>query len=297
MNKSDKKQFKLILGAGNKDLDEISKIVKVYSLAGADVVDMNPSADVLDKVIVASESKMQYCVSYTVSGDIHSQKAVIYNSKCNKCGKCVQICPENAIKFCNDLVILDEKKCIGCEKCKCSAITYSSDAAQNNWKNFKQLVKTYPIKIVELHISSKNREEILQKWKYVLDNFDGYYSICINRTFYSNEQLIKMLDEMISMTDKDKVIIQADGAPMTGGENDFKSTLQAVACADLVSKLGVKIFISGGTNAKTVELANLCELEYEGISVGSYARKIIKNKHFDEALLIAKKLVETVKNG
>ena len=41
---------------------------------------------------------------------------------------------------------------------------------------------------------------------------------------------------MINKISNKKLIIQADGYPMSGGENDFNSTLQAVACADVINK-------------------------------------------------------------
>ena len=48
-------------------------------------------------------------------------------------------------------------------------------------------------------------------------------------------------------------MVQADGAPMSGGSDDYRTTLQAVAMADIVDKANITpyIFISGGTNSKT----------------------------------------------
>ena len=62
--------------------------------------------------------------------------------------------------------------------------------------------------------------------------------------------------------------------------------------------------ISGGTNAKTAELAKMCNIKYNAIAVGSYARKIVREyidredfleneEVFNSALKIAKELVET----
>ena len=39
----------------------------------------------------------------------------------------------------------------------------------------------------------------------------------------------------------------------------------------------------------------MCSLKYNGISVGSYARKIIKDKPKEEAIIVAKKLIEACK--
>ena len=93
---------------------------------------------------------------------------------------------------------------------------------------------------------------------------------------------------------------------MSGGEDYFKTTLQAVAAAELFqdAKLAAYTIISGGTNSKSAELAKLCGLSIEGVAIGSYARKIVKplidredflrNKEvFNEALSIAENLVNT----
>ena len=63
--------------------------------------------------------------------------------------------------------------------------------------------------------------------------------------------------------------------------------------------------LSGGTNSRTAELARMCDIDYNGIAVGSYARKIVSNYvssddflqnelKFNQALEIARKLVQTV---
>lgn len=102
-------------------------------------------------------------------------------------------------------------------------------------------------------------------------------------------------------------IVQADGFPMSGGKDDYKTTLQAVATAEIVqnAKMPVYIMLSGGTNSKTAELAKLCGINYNGIAIGTFARKIVnryieredflKNDYiFNEALNIARSLVGNV---
>jgi len=36
------------------------------------------------------------------------------------------------------------------------------------------------------------------------------------------------------------------------------------------------ILLSGGTNGKTGEMARLCGVPYQGVSIGTHARKIVK---------------------
>lgn len=119
--------------------------------------------------------------------------------------------------------------------------------------------------------------------------------------------MIERIKSMIAKRKDYLTIVQADGFPMSGGKDDYKTTLQAIATAEIVqnAKLPVYIMLSGGTNSKTAELAHLCGIKYNGIAVGTFARKIVskyidrddflRNEYvFNEALQIAKKLVDTV---
>ena len=94
----------------------------------------------------------------------------------------------------------------------------------------------------------------------------------------SDEGLVKRITEMIKDRAPYTTIVQADGFPMSGGSDDYKTTLQAVATAEIVqnANLPVYLMLSGGTNSKTAELAKMCGIKYSGVAVGSYARKIVK---------------------
>ena len=73
------------------------------------------------------------------------------------------------------------------------------------------------------------------------------------------------------------VIIQADGNPISGGSNDYKSNLQTLAFAELIRNSGINsiLILSGGTNEKTLEFAKLCNIDINGVAIGSYARKLV----------------------
>jgi hypothetical protein len=95
---------------------------------------------------------------------------------------------------------------------------------------------------------------------------------------------------------------------MSGGEDDYNTTLQAIACADVVNKkfnmridkkrgldkLGkpkisskkiykdindadnIPILISGGTNSFSKELAEKAGVRINGVSIGTFARDLIE---------------------
>jgi hypothetical protein len=106
---------------------------------------------------------------------------------------------------------------------------------------------------------------------------------------------------------------------MSGGEDDFNTTLQAIATADVLNKrFNMKLrkrtntliykkinevdqLLSGGTNSLTAELAKQTGVKFQGASLGTFARQIVKeiveDKNFynkdliSKGYLIAKELV------
>lgn len=335
-----KKCFKLICGAGNENLDEVEKLVALYAKAGCRFFDLSANEEVLkaaqrglDFSIPKEEQKdYHFCVSIGTKNDMHMQKAKIEAEKCLGCGKCVEICPQNAIKgkgerekeksrvglLSHQHEIVD-KKCVGCLKCKkiCArnAISFHPHptlSPQGRGHNLIHLFTYSPVHLscIELHASDTNETEADEIWKYLNENFDGMLSICLSRTKLSNEQILNRVKRLIKNRKPYTTIIQADGSPMSGGEDNFKTTLQAVAMAELIqgvndTNLPVYVLLSGGTNSKTAELARLCGVDFHGIAVGSYARKIVKNyieredflknkAIFNEALKTANGLVNSL---
>ena len=117
-------------------------------------------------------------------------------------------------------------------------------------------------------------------------------------------KLKKRIENMLDIC-PGRMIVQADGIPMSGGNDDFRTTLQAVACADIVDKfaLPVHILLSGGTNSQSIKLSQACSVPYAGVSIGTYARHLIyefiNNPKFPEKSVLdaavnkAKLLVDT----
>ena len=64
---------------------------------------------------------------------------------------------------------------------------------------------------------------------------------------------------MLSIRKPYTTIIQADGIAMSGSDDKYGTTLQAVATAQLFQNANFPVYImmSGGTNTKSIELAHL----------------------------------------
>ena len=342
------KYFKMICGAGNENLEEVKRLTMIYTLAGAKGLDISATPEVVKSCVegidrafdisgslgIKLKTRPYIMVSVGMPGDHHVRKAFIDPTTCIKCGLCVApVCPTEAIEpieIGKEVAYVIEEKCIGCGDC--SAICPRDDIISYT-HNEKGLEEVLPKCIelgaenIELHAAIAEDEYIMKEWDIVnRANPNGHNSMCLDRLHLGNfglEHRIKQAKEIMG----DRLIIQADGYPMSGGEDNYNTTLQAVSTADVVNKAfnmklnkrtnelyylkkrKVNILMSGGTNSLTSKLAKQSNVNFQGVSIGTFARNLIyKNiklnynyddegfytdmKNIKEAYQIAKTLVE-----
>ncbi len=299
--------FKLVCGAGNEDCESVKRLVFVYAKAGCRFFDLSARKEILasakEALNLAQVNDAMLCVSVGIKGDPHITKAKISGSKCIKCGNCFRNCPNDAIYY---SIIIDEKKCIGCGSClkKCPTGAISMFDKDVNVKEILPYMVQNGVEVLELHIMGHDKNDLAKKWNVINECKPKFASICIDRENFGNKEALDRIREMISVREPYTTIIQADGIPMSGADDTYKTTLQAVAMAEIIQNANfpVHIMISGGTNSKTSALAKLCDINYWGIAVGSWARKIVKeqicandfwtNENLqNEAVKIAKQLI------
>ncbi len=300
------KCFKLVCGAGNEDALEVEKLVALYSKAGCKFFDVSAKPEIIDAAKKGLQDREGYiCISVGIKGDPHVRKAQIDYEKCAGCHKCEEICPQKTIKRCK----VKTARCIGCGKCY-SVCTHGAISFLSKNKDLREVLPPLiekGIDCIEFHVMGEDESGIYEKWDYINSVYDGLLSICTARGHLSEEKMISRIERMAAIRKPYTTIVQADGFPMSGGKDDYKTTLQAVATAEIVqnAKMPVYIMLSGGTNSKTAELAKLCGINYNGIAIGTFARKIVsryieredflKNDYiFNEALNIARSLVGNV---
>ena len=273
--------FKLVCGAGNEDAESVKRLVYIYAKAGCKLFDISARKEILSAAKegqrLSGKSDLTFCVSVGIKGDPHIKKAKISESKCIKCGNCFRNCPNDAIY---SSILIDDKRCIGCSKCleKCPTGAISMEEKDVDISEILPYMVNNGVDIIELHIIGHDKNDLDKKWKIINDCNPKYASICIDRQKFGNEEVLKRVKGMISQRKPYTTIIQADGIPMSGCDDTFKTTLQAVAMAEIIQNadLPVYLMISGGTNSKTAELAKLCGINYWGIAIGSWARKIVR---------------------
>lgn len=308
----EKKCFKLVCGAGNEDADEVEKLVTIYSLAGCNFFDVCAKPEIVDAAKsglkrAGIEKDRYLCVSVGIDGDPHITKAKINSELCVNCGTCKQICPHEAVLNDNSFII-NEERCIGCGQCSkiCPVDAIEMNSKIVDYNEILPLLISKGIDCIEFHAISDDEKDVDEKWEMINNLYDGMLCISLDRSGLGDKKLVERVSRMISKRKAYSTIIQADGIAMSGNDDEFSTTLQAVATAQLFqnSNLPVYIMMSGGTNTKSTQLAKLCSVFPNCIAIGSYARKIVKeylkkedlfddNKLLDEAVNIAKKLVDT----
>ena len=307
-----KKCFKLVCAAGNEDAEEVERLVYLYSMAGASFFDVCAKSEIVDAaksgIMKSGIEKDRYiCVSVGTTGDPHISKARILPEMCKNCAECAKICLQEAIIFENKIYNVKEKRCIGCGNCikTCSHKAIELYNIEQDISNILPSLIQKDIDCVELHACGCDDFEVFSKWEEINKRYKGMLSICIDRSNLGNKAMVNRLKKLLISRKPYSTIIQADGSPMSGFDDDFKTTLQAVATAEIIQNenMPVYIMLSGGTNSKTAKLAQMCGVNANGVAIGSYARKIVRDYIvrddfytdtyvLNDALQIAKKLVD-----
>jgi len=280
---------KLVCGAGNEDTDSVKKLVYIYAKAGWKIFDISARGEILsaakEGLELAEVKDAHICVSIGIKGDPHISKAEVNNSVCIKCGNCAKNCPNGAIYPQNIYPkniypIIDDKKCIGCgictKKCPVNAIKmYEKDIDVK--KILPELING-GAEILELHVTGNDENDLEKKWQIINECRPLFASICIDRENFGNKDMVSRISKLLETRNDYTTIIQADGIPMSGSKDDYKTTLQAAATAEIIqnANLPAYLVVSGGTNSKTAELCKLCNIYPNGIAIGSWARKIVR---------------------
>ncbi len=307
-----KKCFKLVCGAGNEDEDEVEKLVTVYSRAGCQFFDVCAKSEIVDAAKRGLEragikENRYLCVSVGIDGDPHITKAVINKEKCIQCGKCKGICPHDAVSSVYGEYNVKKERCLGCNQCLkvCPASAISMVTQLQDYKEVLPKLIVKGIDCIEFHAISEDEADVDDKWNQINELFDGMLCISIDRSELGDRKLKERVKRLLSKRKPYTTIIQADGIAMSGNDDEYGTTLQAVATAQLFqnAKMPVYIMMSGGTNTRSTELAKKCGVNPHCIAIGSYARKIIKRylempnlfddeKAMSEAVKISKSLVD-----
>ena len=288
--------FKLICGASYQHLPAIRNLALIYTLAGADCIDMAPDPatiaaaheGIAAAIKLKSDSRFQarsplVMVSFNDGEDPHFRKAIFDPQLCpTDCPKpCEKVCPTTAIQFSNDYNGVISDLCYGCGRCLPLCPVQIIDTREQVYfpEDIFEQVLDGKVNAIEIHTQPDRTQEFAAFWQRLSPIISKLRLVAVSFPDCDNlrEYLMSLLE---GMTPKPRSLIwQTDGRPMSGdiGDGATRAALQlGQKVLDFQLPIGF-VQIAGGTNASTVPKLRKAAIPVAGVAYGSYARKIVTN--------------------
>lgn len=288
--------FKLICGASFQHLPSIRNLALVYTLAGADCIDVAADPAVIAaaqegvKVArsLAPDKSPWLMISLNDGEDPHFRKAEFIPTECPPdCPRpCETICPAQAITFSG----INDQSCYGCGRCLpvCPNELIYTRSYVSTPAAIVPLIENNIIDAVEIHTQVGHFQDFQRLWEVMAPWANRLKILAISCSDASN--LIPYLQNLYKLITPlpCPLIWQTDGRPMSG-DIGMGTTSAAVKLAQKVlsADLPGYIQLAGGTNNHTVnKLQNTGLLpknqseksrfpHVAGIAYGSYARSLL----------------------
>jgi Pyruvate/2-oxoacid:ferredoxin oxidoreductase delta subunit len=313
--------FKFIAGANLRDLVTLERLGCLFGLAGATIIDVAAEPDVVKAVgrgIATGERWLAepapwlarclagrrvpggapiIMVSVTLTGDRHTQIAVVNDDTCIRCDWCTPVCPPGSIVNGD----VEDAICTGCGLCVpvCPPLAITMQARPVS----PDLMACWEAgaRGLEVHTGAANDQDILAIQPDVREwlKMGGLLSFSIDGKQLGLGRSVQLARQL----GQAGVIIQADGNPISGRDG-VRSTVAAVRLARQMLAEGVQAWVqpAGGTNNHTGRLARAFGVPIAGVGMGSFARKVAEpierepdsEQAWEEALSAAQRLIDTV---
>ncbi|MEN9260158.1 MAG: LdpA C-terminal domain-containing domain [Thermostichus sp. HHBFW_bins_43] len=315
--------FKLICGASFHHLPSVRELAFLYTLAGADCIDV--AAD--PAVVRAAQQGIRWAqaenpqvgspwvmVSVNDGEDVHFRKAVLTDPLCPAdCPQpCVAVCPPHALTplATSGTVHIQAELCYGCGRCE-PVCPHRRIATPNHQVPLPQVLPSLiglGIQAVEIHTRIGRQTEFEHLWGSLKPWLHRLQALSIS--FNDGPELETYLRDLLALMAPlpELLIWQVDGRPMSGdigsgaGAGTSRATLKL---AQKVLNMGLPGYIqlAGGTNAQTVPLLDP-RWPVAGVAFGSYARQLVaaclegqisSGQNLAAGIPLAKQLVAQVK--
>jgi len=272
--------FKFIGGANLRDTSKVEVLAALYTLAGASILDVaaEPAVVAAARRGIARAAELRQpgwpvhpdpviMVSVTLSGDRHTQIAVVALDGCIRCDVCTPVCPPGSI-INGDV---EDPICTGCGLCV--PVCPTEVIALQPRETHPELAACWEAgaRALEIHTGAADAAEI-RDWAPVAarwQNQGGLLSYSIDGQQLGFARAVALAHEL----GRPGIIIQADGKPISGTVGD-RSTIPAIRLARALVRSGNPAWIqpAGGTNDRTGPLANAHGIAIAGVGMGSFAR-------------------------
>ncbi|MGY2715962.1 Fe-S-cluster-containing hydrogenase component 2 [Thermostichus sp. MS-CIW-22] len=307
--------FKLICGASFHHLPSIRELAFLYTLAGADCIDV--AAD--PAIVQAAQEGIRRAqaedpqvgspwlmVSVNDGEDVHFRKAVLTDPVCPAdCPQpCLAVCPPHALirAGTSTQVHIRAELCYGCGRCEpvCPHQRIATQGYQVAAAEILPSLLELGVEAVEIHTRIGRQSQFAQLWGSLKPWLRWLRAVSIS--FNDGPGLEVYLRDLLALMDPlpEVLIWQVDGRPMSGdlGAGAGKATLKL---ARKVLSMGLPGYVqlAGGTNGQTVSLLDP-RWPVSGVAFGSYARQLVATyleggPGLAGGIPVAKQLVQQVK--
>lgn len=313
--------FKFIGGANLRDTRKVELLATLYALAGASLLDFAAEAPVVEAAARGIARARQWhteqpawllaafngllppwvepmiMVSITLTGDRHTQIAVVDLDTCTRCDVCTPICPPGSI-INGDV---EDPICTGCGLCVDVCPPLSIVLAPRETDPDAEACWAAGARALEIHTGEARAHEVaeIQPLARHWQTRGGLLSYSIDGRTLGYPRALALAREL----GRPGIIIQADGKPISGTVGD-RSTLPALRFARALLRAGNPAWIqpAGGTNDRSGRLASRHGIPIAGVGIGSFARRCARALEegderpttWTEALRAARSLVESV---
>ena len=303
--------FKLICGASYQHLPAIRSLALIYTLAGADCIDV--AADpatvravqaginaahnifVLDPLLKV-RNKPLLMVSINDGEDHHFRKAEFDATQCpSDCPRpCEAICGAKAIAFSDissEFSGVIDRLCYGCGRCLpvCPEQLVTTRSYVSTPQAVLSLIDEMGIEAMEIHTQVGHFDHFKRLWSKIAAGIDKLQVLALSCSYHDSAiPYLQALFELIQPLPC-PLIWQTDGRPMSGDIGKGTTHLAVKFAQQLMqANLPGYIQLAGGTNDYTVtKLQTEKMLKYQaknsevdnrwvsGVAYGSYARSLI----------------------
>lgn len=299
--------FKLICGASYQHLPSIRNLALIYTLAGADCVDVAADIAVIHTALEGIKTAQNFLpeakkrgyypqyspflmVSINDGEDPHFRKAQFNPTLCpTDCHRpCVSICPTDAIalpealadKFAQNNQGVKSELCYGCGRCLpvCPINLIETESTFTTIETVLEWLPNLPISAMEIHTQEGHFQEFISTWEKIHPYLHQLKVIAISCPY--TPTVIDYLEKIYQHISPVEIplIWQTDGRPMSGDIGGGTTHL-TIKYAQKLRESNIKGFIqlAGGTNEYTVKKLLKLNLRpfISGIAFGSKGRKII----------------------
>ncbi len=290
--------FKLICGASFHHLPSIQNLALIYTLAGADCIDVAADPAIVRAARVGIEQARQWDQSCTIPWlmasfndgvDPHFRKATLPQASCpQSCSQpCLAVCPPHAISSLSQVthhessaVLIQPDLCYGCGRCEpvCPHQLIQLQGYQVSAATVLPDLLAAGVQAIEIHTQVGRLSAFAQLWHELKPWIPTLKVVSISFGDPTDPNVLgTYLWHLVDlMNPKPPTLIwQTDGRPMSGdiGPGTTKATLKL---ATQVLELGLPGYIqlAGGTNQATIPLLG-SHLAVMGVAYGSYARQLV----------------------